>query len=150
KERLVSQELKPMPTGPSPEQVEKMKAGMSSFGAKVLPKGGATADLGVGFPYALFARLTVGALSVNQMGLDLGVGLQSYFQMWTGALHARWQFLEMGPLSLGVRGDAGAGTGSNGRNTVFFDLAGLASLDFGGVVSFSLDLRLSGWSDQFC
>jgi hypothetical protein len=127
-----------------------MKTSMSSFGARVLPKGGFTADLGLGYPYILFARLTVGAFSVKPMGMDLGVELQSYFQMWQGALHARWQFLETGPLSLAVRGDAGGGAGSNGRNTIFFDLAAIASLDFAGVVSFSADLRVSGWSDQFC
>ena len=150
KERLFSPDLKALPNGPSADQVNKMKTSMSSFGARVLPKGGLTADLGMGYPYILFARLTVGAFSLKPMGIDLGVEMQSFFQMWTGALHARWQFLEAGPLSLGVRGNAGGGAGSNGRNTLFFDAAALASLDFAGVVSFSLDLRLSYWSDQFC
>jgi hypothetical protein len=150
KERLISPDLKPLPNGPSPDQMTQRKTSMSSFGARVLPKGGFTADLGLGYPYILFARLTVGAFNVKPMGLDLGVELQSFFQMWTGALQARWQFAETGPLSVGIRGDAGGGAGSDGRNTVFFDLAALASLDFAGVVSFSVDLRLSAWSDQFC
>ncbi len=150
KERLVSPDLKLMPTGPSAEQMAKRKMGMSSFGARALPAGGFTADLGLGYPNILMARLTVGAFSLGTGGLDLGVEVLSFFQMTTLAVHSRLQLATAGPLSLGVRGDAGGGAGSSGRNTVFFDLQGIASLDFAGVVTFSGDVRFSAWSDQFC
>lgn len=150
KERLISPDLKPLPNGPSAEQMTKRKTGMSSFGARVLPQGGFTADIGLGYPYILFARLTVGAFGLKPRGIDLGVEMQSFFQMWTGAIHARWQFVEAGPLSLALRGNFGAGAGTESRNTIFFDVAGIASLDFAGVVSVSADLRFSYWSDQFC
>jgi hypothetical protein len=149
-DRLVSADLRPLGGGLSPEQLEKRKAGMSSFGARTLPTGAFTADLGLGYPYILFARLTLGVLTTRSLGLDLGIEMQSFFQMWTGALHARLQLLEVGPLSLGVRGNGGGGLGSNGKNTMFFDLAGLATLDFAGVVSFSVDVKLSTWSDRLC
>lgn len=150
KERLISPDLKARPTGPSPEQLERLKTSMSSFGARVLPTGAFTADVALGYPYVLFARLTLGILSGRGRGLDLGVEMQSFFQMWTGSLHARVQLAEAGPLSVAVRGDLGAGAGANSKNTLFGDLAGIASLDFAGVVSLSADLRLSLWSDQFC
>ena len=150
KERLMSPDLKAMPNGPSAEQVTKQKTSMSSFGARVLPKGGFTADLATGYPYILFARLTVGILSKAGLGLDVGVEMQSFFQMWTGAIHGRLQLVETGPFSVAVRASAGAGAGSNSRNTVFGDVSGIASLDFAGVVSVSADLRWSFWSDQFC
>jgi len=149
-ERLVTAELRPQAVALSPEQLEKRKAGMSSFGARTLPTGAFTADLGLGYPYILFARLTLGVLTTRSLGLDLGLEMQSFFQMWTGALHARLQLLEVGPLSLGVRGDGGGGLGTNGKNTAFFDLAGIATLDFAGVVSFSVDLKVSTWSDRIC
>jgi len=149
-DRLVSADLRPEAAAMTPEQLEKRKAGMSSFGARTLPTGAFTADLGLGYPYILFARLTLGVLTTRSLGLDLGLEMQSFFQMWTGALHARLQLLEVGPLSLGVRGDGGGGLGSNGKNTAFFDLAGLATLDFAGVVSFSVDLKLSTWTDRIC
>jgi hypothetical protein len=150
KERLLSPDLRANPTGPGPEQLERLKTSMSSFGARVLPQGAFTADLALGYPYVLFARLTLGILAGRGRGLDVGVEMQSFFQMWTGSLHARVQLAEAGPFSVGVRANAGAGAGANSKNTLFGDLAGIASLDFAGVVSLSADLRLSLWSDQFC
>ncbi|MES1172564.1 MAG: PEGA domain-containing protein [Bacteroidota bacterium] len=150
KERLVSVDLKALPSGPTAEQVQKRKTGMSSFGARVLPVGGFTADLGLGYPYIFMARLTVGAFNLKPSGLDLGVEFQTFFQMNTLALHSRFQLMETGPLAVGVRGDVGGGAGSSGRNSFFFDLSAIASLDFAGVVSFSADARFSFWSDQFC
>ena len=112
--------------------------------------GAFVADFGLGYPYFFFARLTVGAFALKPAGLDLGVEFQSFVQMNTLALHGRMQLAAAGPLAVAVRGDFGGGAGSNGTNTAFFDLAGVASLAFADVAVFSLDLRLSGWTDQFC
>jgi PEGA domain len=150
RERIVSADLKLLPTGPSPEQALRTKTAMSSWGASTLPQGGFTADLGLGYPYIFFARLTVGAFNLKPAGLDLGVEFQSFVQMTTLALHGRMQLAATGPLSVGVRGSFGGGAGSNGKNTVFFDLAAIASLAFADVAIFSLDLRFSAWWDQFC
>lgn len=150
KERLVSADLKVLPTGPTPEQVARRKAGMSSFGARALPTGGFTADLGVGYPNILMARLTVGAFTLKPGGLDLGIEILTYFQMSMLSLHSRLQLATVGPLSVAVRGNIGGGAGVNGRNTFFFDAAAIAALDFADVVTFSADLRFAYWSDQFC
>ena len=58
REKIYSVDLKQIPTGPSPEQVAKRKGAMSSFGARVNPVGGVTADFGSGFPYYFMARAT--------------------------------------------------------------------------------------------
>lgn len=150
RERIVSADLKALPTGPTPEQVLRTKTAMSSWGAATLPTGGFTADLGIGYPYIFFARLTVGAFNLKPAGLDLGVEFQTFFQMTTLAIHGRMQLAATGPLAVGVRADFGGGAGTNGKNTAFFDAAAIASLAFADVATFSLDLRLSAWTDQFC
>lgn len=150
KERIVQADLKQLPTGPTPEQVQRTRTAMSSWGANTLPTGAFVADFGLGYPYFFFARLTVGAFALKPAGLDLGVEFQSFFQMNTLAVHGRFQLAAAGPLAVAVRGDFGGGAGSNGKNTAFLDLAAVASLAFADVAVFSLDLRLSGWTDQFC
>ena len=124
REKIFSVDLKQLPTGPSPEQVAKRKQGMSSFGAKVNPVGGVTADFGAGYPYYFMSRLTVGAFNVKPLGLDLGVEFQTHFNLYNLSLHSRLQLLEAGPLSAAIRGNLGGGTGTNGRDTYFVDIIG--------------------------
>jgi hypothetical protein len=150
REKVFSVDLKQLPTGPSPEERAKRKGGMSSYGAKVNPVGGVTADFGAGYPYYFTARLAVGAFNVKPLGLDLGVEFQTFFQMYDLSLFGRLQLLEAGPLSLAVRGNLGGGTGTNGRDTYFFDLTGIASLAFSDVATVSATARFSGWTDKFC
>jgi hypothetical protein len=150
REKIFSVDLKALPSGPTPEQVARRKTGMSSFGARVNPQGGVTADFGVGYPYYFTARLTVGAFNVKPLGLDLGVEFQTFFDINSLALHARLQLLEAGPLSVAARGDLGGGTGVNGRDTYFVDLMGIASLAFSDVASFFGTVRFSGYTDRFC
>ena len=150
KERIVQADLKLLPTGPTPEQMMRRKSAMSSWGATTLPQGGFVADVGLGYPYIFMARLTVGAFALKPAGLDLGIEFQTFFQMNTLALHGRMQLAATGPLAVAVRGDVGGGAGSNGKNTIFLDVAAVASLAFADVATFSFDLRLSAWSDQFC
>jgi hypothetical protein len=150
KERIVQGDLKLLPTGPTPEQMQRRKSAMSSWGATTLPQGGFVADIGLGYPYIFMARLTVGAFALKPAGLDLGIEFYSFIQMNTLALHGRMQLAATGPLAIAVRADAGGGAGSNGKNTIFLDVSAVASLAFADVATFSFDLRLSAWSDQFC
>ncbi len=150
REKLYSVDLKPLPSGPTPEQVQKRKQGMSSFGAKVNPVGGVTADFGLGYPYYFTARLTVGAFNLKPMGLDLGIEFQTFFDIYNMSVHARWQLVEAGPLALGTRINLGGGTGVNGRDTYFADLTAIASLAFSSVATVSGTMRGSIWSDKFC
>jgi hypothetical protein len=150
REKLFSVDMQVLPTGPSPEQVQKRKTGMSSFGAKVNPVGGVTADFGLGYPYYFTARLTVGAFNVKPLGMDLGIEFQTFFDIYDLNLHARLQLLEAGPLAVAVRGDVGGGTGTNGRSTYFVDAGAVASLAFSDIATFSGTARFSAWSDSFC
>jgi hypothetical protein len=150
REKLFSVDMKPLPNGPTPEQVQRRKQGMSSFGAKVNPVGGVTADFGLGYPYYFTARLTVGAFNLKPLGLDLGVEFQTFFDIYDLSVHARWQFLEAGPLSAALRANAGAGTGVDGRDTYFFDSAAILSLAFSEVATISAWVKYSAWTDQFC
>ena len=150
REKLFSVDMKPLPNGPTPEQIQRRKQGMSSFGAKVNPVGGVTADFGIGYPYYFTARLTVGAFNLKPLGFDLGVEFQTFFDIYDLSLHARWQFLETGPLSGALRANAGAGTGVDGRDTYFFDAAAIVSLAFSEVATISGWVKYSAWTDRFC
>ena len=148
REKVFSVDLKPLPSGPTPEQVAKRKMGMSSFGAKVNPVGGVTADFGAGYPYYLTVRLTVGA--VAKPGIDVGVEFQTFFDMANLSMFGRMQLVEAGPFAFGARANVGGGTGVNGRDTYFFDLSAIGSLAFGGVATVNGTMRYSAWTDKFC
>ena len=150
REKVFSVDLKIVPTGPTPEQVQRRKGGMSSFGAKVNPVGGVTADFGTGFPYYFMSRLTVGVYNLRPIGIDVGVEFQTFFEMYDLAAQGRLQFVETGPLSIATKVSLGGGAGPNGRQTFFADLMGIASLAFSDVATVSLSVRYSMWDDTFC
>jgi PEGA domain len=150
REKVFSIDLKQLPTGPTPEQQAKRKAGMSSYGAKVNPVGGVTTDFGMGYPYYFMARATVGAFNIKPLGLDLGVEFQTFFQIYDFSAHGRLQLVEAGPLSLAARANIGGGFGSNGRNTYFMDITPVASLAFSNVATVSVSARWSLYTDRFC
>jgi hypothetical protein len=150
REKVFSVDLKPIPTGPTPDQVLHRKQGMSSWGAKVNPVGGVTADFGLGYPYYFMARLTVGAFNVKPLGMDLGVEFQTFFDIYDLSVHARLQLLEAGPLSVATKVNLGGGTGVNGRDTYYLDLYGIASLAFSDVATVSALVHYSAWTDRFC
>ena len=148
REKLFSIDLKK--SGPSAEQMQRRKQGMSSFGARVNPVGGVTADFGVGYPYYLTVRATVGAFNVKPLGFDMGIEFQTHFDLYNLSVHGRLQLVEAGPLSVAVRANMGGGSGVKGRDTYFMDLSAVASLAFGSVATFSGTLRYSAWTDKFC
>jgi hypothetical protein len=150
RQKVYSYDLKIVPTGPTPEQVQKRKQGMSSFGAKVNPVGGVTTDFGFGYPYYFMARATVGAFNVKPLGLDLGVEFQTFFQIYDFSAHGRLQLVEAGPLAIAARANLGGGFATKGRNTYFMDLGPIVSLAFSNVATVSVSARWSLWTDRFC
>ena len=148
REKVFSVDMKALPSGPTPEQVSRRKQGMSSFGAKANPVGGVTADFGLGYPYYLTVRLMVGA--VAKPAIDVGVEFQTFFNIANLALAGKMQLVEAGPFSFGVRSDIGGGTGTNGRDTYFFDAGAIASLAFSDVATVNGSMRYSAWTDKFC
>jgi len=148
REKVFSVDLKALPSGPTPEQVQRRKQGMSSFGAKVNPVGGVTADFGLGYPYYVTVRLMVGA--VAKPAIEVGVEFQTLFNIANLALVGKLQLVEAGPFSFAVRSDLGGGTGTNGRDTYFFDAGAVASLAFSDIATVNGSMRYSVWSDKFC
>jgi hypothetical protein len=150
REKVFSVDLKPIPSGPSPEQMARRKQGMSSFGARVNPVGGVTADFGLGYPYYLTLRVMVGALAVKSLGFDVGVQMQTMFDITDFALRGRLQLVDVGPFALATEGDLGGGTGINGRSSFFLDWSAVASLAFADVATVSGFVHFSAWDDHFC
>lgn len=150
KERIVSADLEKMRTGPSREEVYVAKTGVSSFGAKALPKNGFAADLGTGYPYYLAGRLTVSAAQVGNFKIDAGVEIKTYFQVIEFGLHGRVQLFEAGPFSVGARGLVGGGPGANGRNTFATEAGPVATLAFANRVNFNVHLKHQFYTDRLC
>ena len=150
REKLFSIDLRSASPRPPPEQMQRRKQGMSSFGARVNPVGGVTADFGIGYPYYLTARATVGAFNVKPLGFDMGIEFQTHFDIYNLAVHGRLQLVEAGPLSVAVRANIGGGTGTKAGPPYFIDLSAVASLAFGSVATFSGPLATRLWTDKFC
>lgn len=156
REKVFSVDLKLIPTGPSPEQVARRRTQMSSFGARVNPVGGVTVDFGLGYPWYLTVRVMVGAFAPKSIGsyevggLDLGVQLQTMFDITVGAFRARYQIVGVGPFGVAAEGDIGGGSGVNGRSSFFGDADVVASLAFADVATVSVYGKLSLWDDSFC
>jgi PEGA domain len=156
REKVFSVDMKLIPTGPSPEQIAKRRTQMSSFGARVNPVGGVTVDLGVGYPWYLSTRVMVGALGPKSLngydvgGLDVGIGIQTMFDITDFSLRARYQIINVGPFAVGAEGDIGGGTGVNGRGSFFADGDVIATLAFADIATVSAYGKLSLWSDTFC
>jgi hypothetical protein len=156
REKVFSVDLKLIPTGPSPEQVAKRRTQMSSFGARVNPVGGVTVDFGLGYPWYLSTRVMVGALAPKNLGsydfggLDVGVAIQTMFDITDFSLRGRYQIVNVGPFAVGAEGDVGGGTGVNGRGSFFADADVIATLAFANVATVSAYGKLSLWSDTFC
>jgi len=156
REKVFSVDLKVIPTGPSPEQIARRRTQMSSFGARVNPVGGVTVDFGLGYPWYLSTRVMVGALAPKNLGsydiggLDVGVSIQTMFDITDFSLRGRYQIVNVGPFAMGAEGDLGGGTGVNGRGSFFADADVIATLAFANVATVSAYGKLSLWSDTFC
>ena len=76
KTQTVSREL--AVAGKSEAELVAEQRGLSSFGARTLPRGRSTVDFDVGYPYFLTARITVGAGKIaKKFGFDANVGVRT-------------------------------------------------------------------------
>ena len=144
-------ELRPKRTGPSPEQVDAVKRGLSSMGARTVPPKSFTTDIAVGFPYIVSASLTVGAWRHGMFGIDAGISFRSLFlYMNEFSVHARGQLFQRGPFSLGLFTELGAGVGLDRRNSFFWNIGPVMSLSFKNLVTASLGFWFDVYSDRVC
>ncbi len=124
--------------------------GMSSFSAVTVQPRHFTVDLAVGYvPFGQF-RLTAGAIRMGQFGLDLGVELRTTGYLTDGGFHAKFQFVHVDPIAIGLDMFVGGGGGPDHRNDFTFELGIPISLLFGDLVRFTAHPYLQVYTDRNC
>jgi hypothetical protein len=139
---------------PSKEQLRLERRGLSSFGARALPRGRSTVAFGAGYPYLFDSRVQVGAMPRDApFGLDAGVLFRTYGVRWELGATARATFVDLDPFSFGGFADAGGGStyfDDSKRNYWFADAGVAASLTGLGAVTITGRAYLDAWTDRHC
>lgn len=140
--------------GPSAEELMAQQRGLSSFGARTLPRGRSTVDLSVGYPYYGEGRVTVGAGKIaKQFGFDATVGVRSMFARTELGLGARMMLADNEPFAAAAFTNFWYGSkllDDSRRNGVTWDVGLLASLTAAAHVTITGRLYLDVWSDRHC
>lgn len=139
--------------GPSEAESESEQRGLSSFGARTLPRGRSTVDMMAGYPYFLEGRINVGAGAIKQFGFDAGVGLRTLIDRWELGLGVRFQLANQNPFSVGAFTDLWWGSSlldDSQRNGVTWNTGVIASLTALTQVTISGRLYANVWSDRHC
>ena len=123
---------------------------LSSYGARVLPYGALTLDLGLGYPWYIDVRGTAGLLKDRYLGLDAAIHLRSNFLRTEGLLRMRFRLADGGPFAAAVFGTVGGGTGTGGRNSFTFQGGISGSVFFGERAALSVHAMIDTWSDRLC
>jgi hypothetical protein len=139
--------------GMSDDELRNEQRALSSFGARTLPRGRSTVDIGLGYPYFVESKVTVGAGRVNNFGLDAGVGIRSLGSRQEIGLGVRLMLVNNDPFSAGVFGSLWWGSklfDDSKRNGATFDVGGAASLTAFTHVTITGRLYLNMFSDRHC
>ena len=140
--------------GPSELALAAEQRGLSSFGARAIPRGRATIDLGAGYPYYLTARINVGAGKIaGQFPVDAGVIARTMFARSELGLGGRITLFDHSPFSLGAFTDIYYGSkifDDSQRNGFTWDIGGIASLTALDFVTISFRVYGDIYSDRFC
>ncbi len=139
--------------GPSEEDKLAEQRGLSSFGARTLPRGRSTIDLGVGYPYFTEIAVKVGAGKAGDFGFDAGVGVRSMGARSELGLGVRFMLVDADPFSAGAFTNLWWGSklfDESKRNGATWDAGVLASLTALTHVTVTGRLYLDMWSDRHC
>jgi hypothetical protein len=140
--------------GPSAEELMAQQRGLSSFGARTLPRGRSTVDLSVGYPYFAEGRVTVGAGKIaKQFGFDATVGVRSMLARTELGLGARMMLADNEPFAAAAFTNIWYGSkllDNSQRNGVTWDVGLLASLTAAAHVTITGRIYLDVWSDRHC
>jgi hypothetical protein len=147
---ILSAEMRLIDTGPTPDELVRITRGLSSFGAKTMPYGRFTADVGAGYPYWIEAKATVGVMDKPKFGWDIGLGFRSHFAIWEFLVTGRFRLFQQAPFSFGAFATIGGGGGLSGRNEFTFQGGGIATVAFNEYVNVSFRLYADVWSDKLC
>jgi hypothetical protein len=140
--------------GLSEAELAAQQKGLSSFGARTLPRGRSTVDFSAGYPYYLTARINVGAGKIaKKFGFDAGVGVRTMFARNELGLGGRMMLADADPFSAGVFTDLWWGSkllDDSRRNGFTWDVGAAASLTALSNVTITGRFYFDIWSDRHC
>lgn len=140
--------------GLSEAELAAQQRGLSSFGARTLPRGRSTVDFAAGYPYFLTAKINVGAGKIaNKFGFDAGVGVRTFLARNELGLGARAMLADRNPFSAGVFTDLWWGSkllDDSRRNGFTWDIGAAASLTALSHVTITGRAYVNIWSDRHC
>ena len=152
KTQTVSREL--AVAGKSDSELLAEQRGLSSYGARTLPRGRSTVDFDAGYPYFLGARITVGAGKVNnKFGFDANVAVRTMLARSELGLGGRMMIADNEPFSAALFTELWWGSkllDDSARNGVTWDIGAAASLTALSHVTISGRAYLEMWSDRHC
>ncbi|MEP6866793.1 MAG: PEGA domain-containing protein, partial [Deltaproteobacteria bacterium] len=140
--------------GPSEAELVAEQRGLSSFGARTLPRGRSTVDFSVGYPYYFDGRVNVGAGRIaHKFGFDAGVAVRTMLARTEIGIGGRAMLADNEPFSFGVFSNIYWGSkllDNSARNGLTWDAGILASLTALTHVTITGRLYLDVWSDRHC
>jgi hypothetical protein len=140
--------------GPSEAESLSEQRGLSSFGARTLPRGRSTVDFGAGYPYFLEGRISVGAGKIaHKYGFDANVGVRTMLARNELGLGVRMMIADAEPFSASAFTSLWWGSklfDDSKRNGLTWDLGAAASLTALEHVTITGRAYLEFWSDRHC
>jgi len=140
--------------GPSEEELYAEQRGLSSFGARTLPRGRSTVDFSVGYPYYLDGRVSVGAGRIaHKFGFDASVAVRTMLARTELGIGGRAMLADNEPFSFGAFTNLYWGSkllDNSQRNGLTWDAGIMASLTALTHVTITGRLYLDIWSDRHC
>lgn len=151
--QVIQATLETIDTGPTPGELAREQKGLTSFGARVLPRGRTTVDVYAGYPYLTGIRFTVGAGSLAGKPFDFGASFRTYLSRTEILVTPRLNLAERDPFSAAVYANVGGSSNfvdDSQRNGFFADLGVMGSLSGLGAVTITGASYLALWSDRHC
>jgi hypothetical protein len=140
--------------GLSEAELAAQQRGLSSFGARTLPRGRSTVDFMAGYPYFITARVNVGAGKIaKRFGFDASVGVRTMLARNELGLGGRMMLADADPFSAGVFTDIWWGSkllDDSRRNGFTWDVGLNASLTALSHVTITGRVYANIWSDRHC
>lgn len=140
--------------GPSEAELFAEQRGLSSFGARVLPRGRSTVDVDAGYPFFVTGRITVGAGRIaKQLGFDASVGVRTMLARSEIGIGGRLTMVDKNPFSAAAFTNLWWGSkllDDSKRNGVSWDVGGLVSLTALSNVTITGRAYAQVWSDRHC
>ena len=138
----------------SEDELVAEQKGLSSFGARALPRGRSTVDFDAGYPYYAGIRITVGAGRLTkQWGFDATVAARTMFSRNELGLGMRMMVANQNPFSAALFSNFYFGSSlldNTMRNGVTFEAGALASLTALSNVTITGRAYFQTWSDRHC